>query len=284
MYEDAISNINFSDDEDDVKAIVNAPAIAMELTQNCSSKINIYVSSPFYNPKEKATSYVVLHGHADHKRSPFYFYKENIQKSMADINAKKFAFFKEPESWVLYITNFKIRRNPHDEDSKYKRSEKGYPIDMFGYAVQVKGKLSNDEILKRETLRFKFFFQEPVITEERALKKCEALLELNKTSSINLYNWLIEQKGKDEKTAAKIMSKEVSVWVRDGAIYHKKVPLDRFLVDYDIRSFLIQHLSCSGWDDLTDSDKKHCFKHYPRKQLPDWETITKEDYQLGIRA
>ena len=284
MYEDAISNINFSDDEDDVKAIVNASAIAMELTQNSSSKINIYVSSPFYNPKEKATSYVVLHGNAEHKRSPFYFYKENIQKSMADINAKKFAFFKEPESWVSYITNFKIRRNPHDEDSKYKRNEKGYPLDMFGYAVQVKGKLSNDEILKRETLRFKFFFQEPVITEERALKKCEALLELNKTSSINLYNWLIDQKGKDEKTAAKIMSKEVSTWVRDGAIYHKKVPLDRFLVDYDIRSFLIQHLSCGGWDDLTDSDKKHCFKHYPRKQLPDWETITKEDYQLGIRA
>ena len=284
MYEDAISNTNFSDDEDDVKAIVNAQAIAMELTQNSTSKINIYVSSPFYNPKEQTTSYIVLHGNATHKKTPFYYYKENLQKSMADTNAKKFTFFKAPETWVVYISNFKIRRNPHDDDSKYKRNEKGYPLDMFGYAVKVKGRLSNDDILKRETLRFKFFFQEPVKTEERALKKCYALLESLKTSSTSLYNWIIDKKGKDEETAAEIMSKELSTWVRDGAVYHKKVPLDRFLVDYDIRSFLIEHLSCAGWDEITDSDKKHCFKYYPKKQLPDWETITKEDYQLGIKA
>lgn len=288
MYEDAITDVNFSDDEDAVEAIVNAKAVIMELAQNSTSKVNIHVSSPFYNPTEDTTSYIVIHGKAEKKMTPFYYYKEELQKSLATTNQKKFILhgkYYGVGEWIKYMTNYKIRRNPHDEDSKYKRNDKGYPVDMFGYAVKVKGRLSNDDILKEETLRFMLFFKEPVKTEDRALTKCKAILKTHKDAqSHNLYKWLVERKGNDEERAAQNMAKEVSSWFCHGAIFHKEMPLDQFMVDYDIRSFLIEHLSCGGWNDINDSDKKHCFKHYPRKQLPDWESITKEDYQLGIRA
>ena len=288
MYEDAISAVNFSDDDGDVEAIVNAQAIAMELAQSSSSKVNIYTSSPFYNPKEETTSYVVFHGNAERKRNPFYLYKEDLQKSMAVKNTKTFILKQAPSGdgkWIPYITNYKVRRNPHDNDSKYKRNDKGYPTEMFGYAVKVKGKLSDDELSTQEMLRFRMFFQEPVRTEKRALVKCKALLaSLKDSSSHRLYMWLMEQKGKDEEKVAQTMAKEASNWVKDGAIHHKKVSLDRFMVDYDIKQFLIDHLSCGGWDDINESDKRHCFKNYPRKELPDWDTITKEEIVPGIKA
>ena len=290
MFENAIAiaDVNFSDDDDDIEAIVNAKSIVMELAQDSSSKIDIYLSSPFYNSNDNTTSYIVIHGSAGRKRTPFYFYKGDIQQSMAMAGEKKFKIRNiacGAGRWTQYITNYKVRRNPHDEDGRYKRNEKGYPTEMFGYAVKVKGKLSNDDILREEMRRFSLFFQEPMKTESRALSKCQAVLKnLKESSSSKLYQWLVEQKGGDDEKAAQVMAKETSVWVRDGAIYHKKFSLDQFMVDYDIKQFLIDHLSCGGWEDLSDSDKKHCFKKYPRRQLPEWETVTKEDYVLGIKA
>ena len=56
------------------------------------------------------------------------------------------------------------------------------------------------------------------------------------------------------------------------------VPLNRYMVDYDIKKFLVKYLGTTSWDDLGEEDKKKCFKDYPKRSLPDWDTIERESY------
>ena len=74
------------------------------------------------------------------------------------------------------------------------------------------------------------------------------------------------------------MTAEIHDHYKGGPSYHWDVPLDKFMVDYDIKQFLIEHVGCTGWDDLDDAIKTACFRDYPKRKLPQWDDIIEESY------
>ena len=53
---------------------------------------------------------------------------------------------------------------------------------------------------------------------------------------------------------------------------------NRFMVDYDIKQFFVNFVGATSWDDLDETDRKSCFRDYPKKSLPDWDEIEQESW------
>ena len=84
--------------------------------------------------------------------------------------------------------------------------------------------------------------------------------------------------GGDEEKAMQVMTEELHNHWKDGVAYHCDVPLDKFMVDYDIKGFIVNYDRCDDWNELTDEMKKTCYRDYPRRTLPDWNSIVEESY------
>ena len=78
--------------------------------------------------------------------------------------------------------------------------------------------------------------------------------------------------------AADIMTKELHDHFKDGYTLQYDVPLNKFMVDFDIREFLMNYVGARSWDDLSEEDKRKCYRDYPKKSLPDWDEIEQESY------
>lgn len=50
------------------------------------------------------------------------------------------------------------------------------------------------------------------------------------------------------------------------------------MTDYDIKQFVMKYLGATSWDDLSDDEKKVCYKNYPKRKLPVWTSIFQESY------
>lgn len=91
----------------------------------------------------------------------------------------------------------------------------------------------------------------------------------------NLGTWLLENKGgvnHDADLAAKHIVNDVVCYYRDGFNWKTSTTLDHFMVDYDIKEYLLEHLGATGWGDLTDAE------NYPQKELPDWDKLVREPW------
>ena len=66
--------------------------------------------------------------------------------------------------------------------------------------------------------------------------------------------------------------------LKDGYSLQYDVPLNKFMVDWDIQKFVKTYVGVTSWDDLSEDDKKKCFRDYPRKSLPDWDGIAQESF------
>ena len=97
----------------------------------------------------------------------------------------------------------------------------------------------------------------------------------------NLFNFLMEKKGGDNKNrsvAAKAITQEVNIYFADGAEWEENVPLDKFMVDADIKDFVIGRLGCHSWDDLSPAELGYVYFNYPNKEPPNWVSISREAF------
>ena len=78
------------------------------------------------------------------------------------------------------------------------------------------------------------------------------------------------------------MTAELDAHFKGGPAYQHKVALDKFIVDWDIKEFLQNHLGCNSWEDLDKSSKKACFKYHPNRKCPKWHEISRESYQAAV--
>ena len=101
---------------------------------------------------------------------------------------------------------------------------------------------------------------------------------LPKGSSGGLGKFCLNKDGGDKDKAAKIMTMEIDAHFNGGYFLQYDVPLNRFMVDWDIKQFLTEYVGVTSWDDLSKYDKKKCFKDYPKKSLPDWDEIIQESF------
>ena len=77
---------------------------------------------------------------------------------------------------------------------------------------------------------------------------------------------------------ADIMTKELCDYFKDGYTLQYDVPLNKFVVDFNIRAFLMNYAEANSWHDLSEEDKRKCYRDYPKKSLPDWDEIGQESY------
>ena len=95
-----------------------------------------------------------------------------------------------------------------------------------------------------------------------------------------LGKWCLDKGKGDENAAAKFLTEEIYAHYKDGPEYEYDVPLNRFMVDYDIKEFLVNHVGITSWDDLNNDQKKACYHGYPNPnvKLPIWDEIVAESY------
>ena len=110
-------------------------------------------------------------------------------------------------------------------------------------------------------------------TGEAALAFAESLIDPNRPDA-GLYNWLVTAKGKkDPKLASRVTTKEIDEHFKGGPTYHYDASLDKFMVDFNIKEFPINHIGINSWDNLNEEGRKACFKDYPTQNLPDWDLM-----------
>ena len=74
------------------------------------------------------------------------------------------------------------------------------------------------------------------------------------------------------------MTQELHDHYRDGYTLQYDVPLNKFMVDYDIKEFIANYVGGNSWDDLSQEDKRKCYMDYPKKSPPDGDVIEQETY------
>jgi hypothetical protein len=50
------------------------------------------------------------------------------------------------------------------------------------------------------------------------------------------------------------------------------------MVNWDIKEFFTKFVGITSWDDLSEDDKRKCYRDYPKKYLPDWDEIVWESW------
>ena len=93
-----------------------------------------------------------------------------------------------------------------------------------------------------------------------------------------LGGWALKRAGGGIAKAANMITDDMNDYYGGGYALQYDVSLNRYMVDYDIKQFLTAYAGVTSWDDLTEDNKKKYFKDYPKKSLPDWDTIEREGY------
>ena len=81
-----------------------------------------------------------------------------------------------------------------------------------------------------------------------------------------------------ESKAIDVITEELINHFKDGYTLNYDVPLNKFMVDWDIKEFVKIYIGVNSWDDLAENDKTKCYRDYPKQSLPDWNEIAQESY------
>ena len=68
-----------------------------------------------------------------------------------------------------------------------------------------------------------------------------------------------------EDKAADVMTEELDAHFKDGYTLNFDVPLNKLMVDWDIKEFLKTHVGINSWEDLAEEDKRKCYRTIPRR-------------------
>ena len=74
------------------------------------------------------------------------------------------------------------------------------------------------------------------------------------------------------------MTQELDAHFKGGPAYNYDVSLDKFMVDWDIKQFLVDQVGINSWDDLDEESKVACYRDYPKRSLPEWDLMLEEAY------
>ena len=276
------------DDDDDSLDLDNmedaAEAMAESLKEERTKKpIEISVSGVFHNVADGYNYYIVTFSRG---YGTFYF-KAECARSFIDLAYKKRKLLNPDEdgSWIQTITSINIRAVEFGEESIWFKTSSNNTVDVtqFIHAVPIG---EEEDFLPTLKAKIKYFFdvtrkRKTNITGMLVLKYCMG----RKTAG--LANFCLKKgttfKGtskevvSQEKTAD-IMTQELHDHYKDGYTLQFDVPLNKFMVDYDIKAFLTTYIGSNSWDDLSQEDKRKCYRDYPKKSLPDWDAIEQETY------
>ena len=195
---------------------------------------------------------------------------------------------KEDSDWIKTISLINLCAKEFGDESVWFRTGNKNTIDVvqFVHAVPIG---EEDTFLPTLEAKNKYFFDVTRKRKTNATGKLvlEYCLDLPQGKEGGLGRYCLN-KGTTNKGTAKeavsmekaadIMTKELHDHFKDGYTLQFDVPLNKFIVDFDIREFLMNYVGARSWDDLSEKDKRKCYRDYPKRRLLDWDEIEQESY------
>ena len=194
----------------------------------------------------------------------------------------------EDSTWIETISSFNLRAKDFGVESIWLKTGSGNAIDVmyFVHSVPIGEEHTFLPTLKAE---IKYFFD---VTRKRktnatgrlVLDYCQDLPQGRKGGlggcclKKGTTKQGTPQEVVSEDKAADVMTEELDDHFKDGYTLNYDVPLNKFMVDWDIKEFVKTYIGVNSWDDLAEEDKRKCYRDYPKKNLPDWDEIAQESY------
>ena len=221
--------------------------------------------------------------------STFFFKSECARSFIGVVNKKRKVLNpKEDSTWIETISLINLRAIEFGEESLWLKTTNKNTVDViqFIHAVPIG---EEEEFLPTLKAKIKYFFdvtrkRKTNITGRLVLEYCIGLPQ-GRNGGLGAF---CLKKGTTHKGTAKevvsmekaadVMTQELHDHYRDGYTLQYDVPLNKFMVDYDIKEFITNYVGANSWDDLSEEDKRKCYRDYPKKSLPDWDEIEQESY------
>ena len=255
--------------------------LAKQVKEKAQPLVPVYVSPPFLNVADCSSKWVVIWGRPGNT----FYAKAPHQKSVLGIvhERKMIGNVNKPADWINSVADLKIRSSEHGVESKWYKTSKGNTSELIYLVLTIPEKKKNEfhdilnDIIENYFMKaFKGRKSNPA--GELALEYAKSLVDPNRPEK-GLYNWLVNAKGKkDPVVAAKVMTQELDAHFKGGPAYNYDVSLDKFMVDWDIKQFLIDQVGINSWDDLDEESKVACYRDYPKRSLPEWDLMLEEAY------
>ena len=266
-------------DLDNEEAYAQALAEVKEQSKNENKPLMISVSLPFTCVSNGYAYYYITFP----KPGKLFLLKEDWYKTNIKICHKKRKLMapklKDDGKWIDTIHTYHLRKIEYGDESLYRKTKSGNTIDLvaFVHAVPLNDAESFRPLLE---YRIKYFFDvcKKRKTNATGMNVLKFVRDLSTGDHSGLGRWALNRADGDEAKAAKQITDDMDDYYSSGYSLQLDVPLNRFMVDYDIKQFLTTYIGTTCWDDLSEEDKKKCFRDYPKKSLPEWNTIERERY------
>ena len=279
------------DDDDDSLDLVNmkGAAEAMEefrKDERTKKPLVISVSPVFHNVAD-GYSYCAVTFPRGYKT--FYF-KADCAKSFIDLayNKRKLLNPKEDGTWIQTITSINLRSVEFGDESRWLKTSSNNTVDVIQF-IHADPIGEEEDFLPTLKAKLKYFYdvtrkRKTNITGKLVLKYTIGRPQ-GRTGGLGkfcldkgtIHKGTAKEEVSEERTAD-VMTEELHEHYRDGYTLQYDVPLNKFMVDYDIKEFITNYVGGNSWDDLSEEDKRKCYRDYPKKSLPDWDAIEQERY------
>ena len=272
---DSLSTLGSEDLQSGLRMLTN------EASQASGNTFPFSLTSPFFNPKTNDNVKVGIMG----APGGTFMVKASVILPRVRNRFEKKGGKLFPEAFSLGLIlkdglDVKVREEPYSVSTKYKRSKSQKTseqvIFIFVYPASEEGNFNEylDYIMNKLFVPVMSEKQKPGYFALQAAK-----LQSNPNSPGGLYNWLVNNVGHgDEDTAVKNLNKRINDHYCGGPVFTYDDSLDKVMTDYDIKQFVMKYLGATSWDDLSDDEKKVCYKNYPKRKLPVWTSIFQESY------
>ena len=282
------NRIDSDDDSLDLGDVEGVRAEMAKLAQGTKPKkpLRMSVSAPLVNVADGCARYLVSFP----PRGGVFYLKAACFQGIILLAHKKRKLLNpnKDSSWIQSISSYNLRDKEFGDESRWLKTKNGNTIDVICFIVSVPIEEVNafESVLKAQ---MRYFLD---VTRKRksnvigrlVLDYCQDLRQGRKGG---LGNYCLKKgttkKGTSkevvsESKAAEVMTEEIHDHFKDGYTVNYDIPLNKFMVDWDIKEFLSTYIGVNSWDDLSEGDKRKCYREYPKKSLPDWDEIAQESY------
>lgn len=273
-----------SDDSDDMFNDPNFGKNVASKTKSASGgNIPIAVSKPIVQGEE--VKFVAVVGDSGPGRL-YYNKPENVGTLFKmRTESRKTPFF--PTNDIHFEDTMKgiiLRDAPSSISSKFRRNQNNKTVELLSFTITLPRNRMEDISAVVETIMndyFKYIFakkRNKNTVGELALTYAKELIG-NATSPTGLYGHLLGKYGDGNfDTAAKNMTAEMNKYWSKDITYEYNCHLDKYMVNYEIKKWVEQHMGVTSWSDLSEEVKNICFKSYPGRDLPEWSDIVQEQF------
>ena len=272
------NRIDSDDDSLDLGDVEGVRAEMAKLAQDTKPKkpLRISVSAALVNVADGCARYLVSFP----PRGGVFYLKAGCLQGIILLAHKKRKLLNpnEDSSWIQSISSYNLRDKEFGDESRWLKTKNGNTIDVIYFIVSVPVDEANafESTLKAQ---LKYFLdvtrkRKSTVIGRLVLDYCQDLRQGRKGG---LGNYCLKKgttkKGTSKEVvsdskAVEVMTEEIQDHFKDGYTVNYDVPLNKFMVDWDIKEFLSTYIGVNSWDDLSEGDKRKCYRDYPKKSLP----------------